>query len=313
MLCQAKQGTAWSMSNTKASTAKLTAARHAEEPTLKWISTRARRALKENRAAVIENPRSSSIFKLSPLRSIADNENFAFTVTDQCRYGALDEASGLPVKKSTSFLYGGLSLERLALKCSGEEKCATHAQLQGRIPGTSINRTAAAAVYPWPLTAALTYDIASRTGRAPHVLCTSLWSCERCRHGLHKKLVDGSSVPTGDHTRARGCRLNTSRTVDVPPGGVPAADAADLPVGGAEPAAVPFLPPPAAVALPPPPPGPPPPSGLGLGFAQPPPPQAPMAACSVGPTSACRIRIKHECQHAVCICSAPCLFPYGTI
>ena len=65
-----------------------------------------------------------------------------------------------------------------------------------------------------------------------------LWACERCKHGRFKKLRDGSSEETPDHTRAHGCKFCPARDGSVPPGGVPERDQEE------QPPARPLLPPP---------------------------------------------------------------------
>jgi hypothetical protein len=157
------------------------------------------------------------------LKNLTADEAFSFAVIDQCQYGAHDVSNGLPVKKATSFLHGGMVFNQLTQKCTGATCCEGHSAQEGCIPGTSVNRTAVAAVFPWPLVAALVHDISDRIGIAQRQQqwYTHLWSCERCCHGAHKKLPDGTSTPTPPHTRTKGCRLNPTRIVVIPPGGVP--------------------------------------------------------------------------------------------
>ena len=48
------------------------------------------------------------------------------------------------------------------------------------------------------------------------VLHSIFWSSERCKHGPSKKLADGTSVPTPDHTRVLGWRRGPENPPAMP-------------------------------------------------------------------------------------------------
>ena len=147
----------WSQPQNNTRPEKLQKAREIERPTLHWIAQRGRKVLQDGRAILVENPRKSTIFKISPLTAFSDGATLEHF--DQCQYGAKDPETGVPVKKSTTLAFKGMRLRHMSHCCTGDDRCKGHAQLQGSLPGTSINRTAAAAVYPWPLVAAIVQDV----------------------------------------------------------------------------------------------------------------------------------------------------------
>eukprot|EP00974_Lingulodinium_polyedra_P084778 8207333-Lingulodinium_polyedra.AAC.2 len=121
------------------------------------------------------------------------------------------------------------------------------------MPGSGMNRTALAAVYPNKLAEALAGAI--RHGPAA---VRALWSCPRCKHGLFSPGPSGGEpVATPPHTKLRGCRLAPSGPAEEPPAAVeplipvepaageaaqPAAEAAAVPEAGVgEPAPPPPL------------------------------------------------------------------------
>eukprot|EP00959_Pyramimonas_sp_CCMP1952_P183025 3827245-Pyramimonas_sp.AAC.1 len=52
-----------------------------------------------------------------------------------------------------------ITLQRVLLKCQGDSKCSEPSVLHGSLPGASINKTAAAAVYPWSMVTAIVHDL----------------------------------------------------------------------------------------------------------------------------------------------------------
>ena len=120
-------------------------------------------------------------------------------------------------------MYGGVTVPAdFFRRCAGASRCLAHSQLSGKIPGTSVCRTAAAAVYPQELVAALVHILLGvatvESSPPPFQEGFLYWTCDRCKHGTHRKLPDGTSAPTTPHTKQKGCRFDTGR---APPGGVP--------------------------------------------------------------------------------------------
>ena len=80
---------------------------------------------------------------------------------DQCQHGAMDQdARGLPNRKRTWLITFNFTVSSdTALKCEGDNQCPEHGELRGKIPGTSLARTALSAVYPWNLCLSVIQDI----------------------------------------------------------------------------------------------------------------------------------------------------------
>eukprot|EP00959_Pyramimonas_sp_CCMP1952_P025936 544526-Pyramimonas_sp.AAC.1 len=89
---------------------KLQASRQAECPNLHWVAQRLRKAHRDGRASVLENPRSSVILKQSPLKSIASLGTFGHL--DQCQLGAADPSTGVTIKKPTFLHMINITLQR---------------------------------------------------------------------------------------------------------------------------------------------------------------------------------------------------------
>ena len=60
---------------------------------------------------MIENPRTSSIFRNSPLAQVVKG-NFEMVVLDQCQYDAVDYTTQLPHRGETAILESPRSLTR---------------------------------------------------------------------------------------------------------------------------------------------------------------------------------------------------------
>eukprot|EP00959_Pyramimonas_sp_CCMP1952_P322395 6746361-Pyramimonas_sp.AAC.1 len=122
------------------------------------------------------------------------------------------------VKKPTFLHMINITLQRVLPKCQGDSKYSENSALQGSFPGTSINKTAAAAVYPLAMVTAIVHDVHDylntgviKDGDESSLFYAHLWSCERCRRGLHKKLADGTNTPTSPRARMAGCRFSLGR------------------------------------------------------------------------------------------------------
>ena len=181
-------------------------------------------------AAVLENPRNSSIFTKSPLKTLSSISST--NIIDQCQYGAIDE-NKIPIQKTTKLMRHQINLSKTNLKCTGDKKCAMHSSLQECLGG--IPRTALSAVLPWLLCLSLALDFAvylCATKESENIqqnISTGGsstfegWSCERCKYGREIVHPDGSITFTPSHTRAIGCRYRPDQVPasQTPPGGVP--------------------------------------------------------------------------------------------
>ena len=139
----------WSTSQTTSKKSTLAANRAAELPTLGWMVDRCKKCLRDSRAALVENHRRSDMFraKESPVTNLCRDERCEANHSDQCQYGARSAELGLPIKKPTTMQAMGIDLKYTTATCTGDDRCAEHAVLQGSVPGSSINRTAISAVY----------------------------------------------------------------------------------------------------------------------------------------------------------------------
>ena len=211
----------WSRANKKNQTAKAKA-RMEEHPTLTWATSRCRHILDsktyksgEPASAILETPHGSGLLDDSPFAAVYTDKRTSAVLLDQCQHGAMDQdARGLPNRKRTWLISFNFTVSPLtAAKCEGEHRCPEHGELRGKIPGTSLARTALSAVYPWNLCFSVMQDILTNLKTNTSWPLQVHWACARCKHGL--KLRNGQSSPP--HTYTPGCRYNKEK---IPPGGV---------------------------------------------------------------------------------------------
>ena len=152
--------------------------------------------------------------KESPVAGLCRDPRCVPHHSDQCQYGAKSAEEGLPIKKQTTMQAMGIVLHNTNRTCTGDDRCTEHAQLQGSIPGSSINRTAVSAVYAWGYVASLVQDFVVHL-QSGQTLCVDdaelfgdffsiLWSCIRCKHGSQQTQANGTVIATPPHSRIRG-------------------------------------------------------------------------------------------------------------
>ena len=233
----------WSSSQTTTKAGKLQSNRMAEIPTLSWMVERCKRCMKTLRAALIENPRRSDMFKVkeSPVSGLCRDQRVVANHSDQCQYGARSAENGIPIKKQTTMQAMGIKIQHTNRTCTGDDRCSEHVQLQGSIPGSSINRTAVSAVYAWGYVASLVQDFIEHlmTGQTYCVddadlvedFYTALWACPRCQWGSQRTRADGTVEATPPHSRVRGqCKFPQDGGPPVPSAWKRKADI--VPLGG---------------------------------------------------------------------------------
>lgn len=101
----------WSIAGNQREKSKTAAAQEAEVPTLRWVTQLCKKLMRTGMAFMIENPRSSSIFKLSPLQSLVSHHSVHWDSLDQCQFGAAAPDDGLPIRKRTTLVYAGIALD----------------------------------------------------------------------------------------------------------------------------------------------------------------------------------------------------------
>ena len=117
-------------------------------PVIKRLTEVVEKRLKKGREVLVENPWSSLMWKLKVMEDLLEKDNYNMATgeplqlcqLDQCMYGLVDQATGIPHKKSTGMLLSSSKMkERLQVTCD---------HLQDHIPLEGGNLTKKAQEWP---------------------------------------------------------------------------------------------------------------------------------------------------------------------
>lgn len=183
--------------------------RRLERSTLQWVNSECLALKARGYGAVVETPDGSALFQESPLSSLIGHDDVLIDKVDQCQHGCKDSDNN-SIRKRTLFARVNVGLSsKTVLLCGDKFRCQKHGELRGKQSGTSLPKTAFAAVYPGDLCFGLVQDFLSFSAGGSKISATQVvmhndievyWRCRRCQHG--RTMPDGSS--SGEHTRVPG-------------------------------------------------------------------------------------------------------------
>jgi len=143
----------WSHAGTRRDPTLKDELRNNEIPMLQYIAGHVTRLLRQQRHVLIENPRSSAIWTLSPLASLLHHHGLVMHTTKMCHFSPL--ADGQRFEKATKLLTN-IPLRRSAKPCTCRHG---HVRLRGYDKEKHLTCTASAALFSHKFCLALSHDI----------------------------------------------------------------------------------------------------------------------------------------------------------